>query len=111
MPTGRPHMGAPPVLRPASNPAGESARDGLAHVLGSRSLLALHEVELHRLPFGEGLEPIALDRALGDEAILVVAVGCDETKTLRVVEPLYFAARAHGRLLKDPAATTPCCAG
>src|SRR5437764_14862856 len=71
-----------------------SAR-GLHHVLGGRALLALHEIELHGLPFSETLEAIALNRAVVHEAVFVPAVRSDKAKTFRVVEPLHFAGRTH----------------
>src|SRR5687768_8503143 len=67
----------------------------LRDVLGGRTLLALHDVELDALAFGEGLEATALDGRVVDEAVLLAVLGRDETKALRVIEPLHFAGRTH----------------
>ena len=88
----------PPLGEPRSGPSrGGLAAVGLRHVLGGGTLLALHDVELHRLTLGEGLEARALDGRVVNEAVLLTVVGRDETKALRVVEPLHFAGRTHCR--------------
>src|SRR5690348_2932681 len=53
------------------------ARDS-CHILRCRALLALHDVELHRLALGEGLEAFALNGRMVDEAILLSVGGRDE---------------------------------
>src|SRR5262245_16078268 len=72
-----------------------SINSGLRHVLGRGALGALDDVELHRVTLGEGLETVALDRAVVHEAVFLAAVGGDEAETLRVVEPLHLAGRTH----------------
>src|SRR5512143_2147863 len=67
----------------------------LGDVLSGRALLALHDVELDALAFGERLVAVALDRRMMDEAILLTILGRDEAKALRIVEPLYRAGRTH----------------
>src|SRR5690606_40350893 len=57
------------------------------NVLSRRTLLALHDVELHRLTFGQRLEAAALDGRMMDEAILLSIGRRDEAETLRIVEP------------------------
>src|SRR2546421_357191 len=71
----------------------------LRHVFGGWTLLPHHEIELHELALGEAPEAAALDRAVVNEAILVTAVRGDESETLGVVEPFYFARLAHTPLL------------
>src|SRR5688500_20292727 len=94
------------ALRNRSAPSGRAverpprARAGVGShrardVLGGRPLLALHDVELHRVTLGQRLEAAALDGAVVDEAVLRAVVGGDEAEPLRVVEPLHLAGRAH----------------
>jgi len=78
----------------------ELDRSGLRHVLGCRALGALYDVELHRVAFGERLEAVALDRTVVHEAVFLAAVGGNEPKALRVVEPLHLAGRTHVPLLR-----------
>src|SRR4026208_416027 len=73
----------------------------LRHVLGSRTLLTLDNVELYRVAFSKGLEARARDCAVVNEAVLLPVVWGDETKALRVVEPLHFAGRTHFLLLEN----------
>src|SRR6266699_3940167 len=54
-----------------------------------QTLLSLHDVELDPLALGERLEPLCLDRGVVHEAVLLAVLGRDETKALRVVEPLH----------------------
>src|SRR5258706_3146831 len=61
----------------------------LHDVLRRRALLALHDLELHALAFGERLESLSLNRGVMYEAILAAVFGRDESKALGVVEPLY----------------------
>src|SRR5882757_7153796 len=72
----------------------------LRHVLGRRALGSLHDVELHRVTLGEGLEAISLNRAVVHEAVFLAAIGGDEAEALRVVEPLNLAGRTHVPLLR-----------
>src|SRR5215212_3034237 len=65
-------------------------------VLGGRALLALHDVELDGLALGEGLEAVALNGRVMDEAVLLAVRGGDEAEALGVVEPLHGAGRTHG---------------
>src|SRR5688572_7909904 len=53
----------------------------LRNVLRSRSLLPLDDVELDAIAFSEGLEAVALNRRVMDEAILAAAIGGDEAET------------------------------
>src|SRR5581483_5095942 len=62
----------------------------LDDVCGLRTLLTLYDFELHAVAFGQGLEPVALDRAEVDEDVRTSLTG-DEPKSLRVVEPLHSA--------------------
>src|SRR5207237_4012009 len=70
------------------------------HLLGSWTFLTFDDVEFHSISLGEGLESRARDRAVVNEAVLLPVVRCDESKALRVVEPLHFAGRTHSLLLK-----------
>jgi len=69
----------------------------LRYVLGGGTLLALHDVELDLLAFGERLEAVGLDGRVVHEAILRAVRGRDEAEALGVVEPLDGAGRTHGR--------------
>src|SRR5437867_11838520 len=68
-----------------SSPYGLELHD----VLRRRALLALHDVELDPLALSQRLEALCLDRGVVNEAVLLPVLGCDETETLRVVEPLH----------------------
>src|SRR2546430_2906244 len=68
---------------------GRAARLELHDILRRRTLLSLHDVELDPLALGERLEPLCLDRGVVHEAVLLAVLGRDETKALRVVEPLH----------------------
>jgi hypothetical protein len=72
------------------------------YVLGRRALLALDEIELHALTLGEGLEALALDRAVVDEAVFLTVFEGDEAKSLGVVEPFHCTCGAHLLLLQSP---------
>src|SRR5437764_7048002 len=61
----------------------------LDDVLRRRALLALDDVELNALAFGQRLESVRLDRGVVNEAVLLAVLGGDETESLRVVEPLH----------------------
>src|SRR5689334_17793533 len=95
---GRPHPRTPACL--LAFPSGALAHDHLAHILRGRPLLALDQIKLDRVALGERLEPIPLNGAVVDEAVLVTAVRCDETKPLGVIEPLHLSSRTHVPLLK-----------
>src|SRR5262245_44357575 len=71
----------------------------LDDVLSRRALLALHDVELHAVAFGEALEAFGLDRRMMDEAVLLAAFRGNEAKPLGVVEPLDRPCGAHCFLL------------
>ena len=49
----------------------------LDDVLGGGALLALHDVELDPLTFGQALEALGLDGRMVDEAVLLAALGRD----------------------------------
>src|SRR5688500_1877901 len=85
----RPSVG---LRRPQSRASDTQLRD----VLCGRALLALHHVELDTLTLAQGLEALALDGRVMDEAVLLAALGRDEAEALRVVEPLHGAGRTHG---------------
>src|SRR6266566_6684354 len=70
-------------------------------VEGQKGPAAEDDVELYRIAFCKGLEARAGDRAVVNEAILLPVVRCDESKALRVVEPLHFAGRTHSLLLEN----------
>src|SRR5690606_19251269 len=57
------------------------------------------DVELHLLALGQGLEALALDGAVVDEAVLLAVGRGDEPKALGVVEPLHGAGSTHSELL------------
>src|SRR5688500_12682464 len=67
----------------------------LCDVFRRWALLALHDVELDFLAFGQRLEAAALNRRVMHEAILGAALRRDETETLLIVEPLDCADRTH----------------
>src|SRR5690242_16873620 len=70
---------------------GEPRRSSLAelrHVFGGRALLALDDVELDTLAFGQGLEARPLNGRMMNEAVLLSVLGSDEAEPLAVVEPL-----------------------
>jgi len=64
---------------------------GLADVRRLQALRALGHVELQRLTLGERLEAVALNRGEVDEHVLAAIRLGDETKALRLVEPLHGA--------------------
>src|SRR5690348_3838743 len=57
------------------------ARD-LRHVLGGRTLLSLHDLELDEVTLGERLEAVPLDRRVMNETILLSILRRDEAKPL-----------------------------
>src|SRR2546422_3739171 len=61
----------------------------LHDVLRRRTLLGLHDFELHALAFGQRLEPFTLNRGVMHEAVLAAVFGGDEAEPLGVVEPLH----------------------
>jgi hypothetical protein len=63
--------------------------------LRRRARLALHDVELYPIAFGQALEALGLNRRMMDEAVLLTALGRDEAKALGVVEPLDRSGGAH----------------
>src|SRR4051812_22731389 len=67
----------------------------LGHVLRRGALLTLHDVELDLLAFSQRLEAGALNRGVVHETILRAAFRSDESESLVVVEPLYYAIRTH----------------
>src|SRR5665213_2768314 len=71
----------------------------LRYVLGRGTLLALHDLKLDALAFGEGLEARSTNRRVMNEAILRTILRRDESKALRVVEPLYSTGRTHSFVL------------
>jgi hypothetical protein len=61
----------------------------LDDVLSRRALLALDDVELDALAFGEGLEALRLNCGMMYEAVLLAVFWRDKTEPLRVIEPLH----------------------
>src|SRR5580704_4597381 len=86
----------PPPNDDAPRPSGHGASPvtraplRLNYVCGLRTLLTLYDLELHAVAFGQGFEPVALDRAEVDEDVRPSLTGA-EPETLRVVEPLHSA--------------------
>src|SRR5579859_5575521 len=62
-------------------------------VLRLQALGALGNFEADLLALGEGAEPLGLDGRVVAEDVLATIVLRDETKTLRVIEPLHGAGR------------------
>src|SRR5690606_13581250 len=60
-----------------------------------RALLALHDIELHRLAFLQALEAVRLNRRMVDEAVLAPVLRRDEAESLVVIEPLDCALGTH----------------
>src|SRR5690606_35247754 len=81
----------------------------LGDVVRRRTLLALHDVELDGLTLCQRLEALALDGRVMHEAVLLTAVGGNETKTLGVVEPLHLAGGTHSVLLIVVLSEFRCC--
>src|SRR4030095_8218070 len=77
------------------------ASSGLADVFGRRPLRPLDDVELDGIALRKRFEPASLDGTVVHEAILRAVIRGDETETLRVVEPLYFAGRTHSSLREE----------
>src|SRR4051794_10608577 len=77
--------------------AAPTGRNGLKllDVLRRGALSALHDVELHAIALGEALEALRLDGRVMDEAVLLTALGGDETEALGVVKPFHGAGRTH----------------
>src|SRR5262245_63233321 len=63
-------------------------RSALPDVARLQALRPLHDLELHTLALGKRLESLSLDRGEMHEHVLATLLR-DETKTLRVVEPLH----------------------
>src|SRR5712671_5645713 len=84
---------------------------GLADVRRLRTLVALLQLELHLLTLGEAAEALRLDRGVVDEDVLPAAVRSDETKALRVIEPLHCTGRHSRKLLSCTSGKSPraCC--
>src|SRR5712664_3075404 len=61
----------------------------LHDVLRRRTLLGLHDLELHALAFGQRFESFSLNRCVMHEAVLAAVLGCDEPEALGIVEPLH----------------------
>jgi hypothetical protein len=60
-----------------------------SNVRGLQALRTLDGVELHFLPFRQGAEAIRLDCGVMTENILTPVVLGNETKALRLIEPLH----------------------
>jgi hypothetical protein len=71
-------------------------------ILGRRTLLTLHDIELHLLALGQRPESLSLDGTVVHEAVLAAILRRDETEALLVIEPLDRPGGTH----PDP---TPCC--
>ena len=67
----------------------------LRYVLGGGTLLALHDVELDLLAFGQRLEAATIDGGVVNETILLSVLRGNESKTLCIVEPLHSSGGAH----------------
>src|SRR5512139_1779389 len=65
---------------------------GSANVLRLQALGPARNIELDLLAFLQGLEAFHLDRRMMAEDILAAIILGDETKPLRIVEPLYCTA-------------------
>src|SRR5512143_174828 len=65
---------------------------GSANVLCLQALRPARDFELHFLAFLQGLETFHLDRRMMAEDIFAAIILGDETKPLRIVEPLYCTA-------------------
>lgn len=61
----------------------------LCDVCGLKSLGPFRDIELDRVTFRQGFEPLSLDRGVVDEYVIATIV-LDKTVALVVVEPLYF---------------------
>src|SRR5690606_6706390 len=88
-------------LRPGAvlRRAGDRSKAHADHVLRSRPLLALDEVELHPLALAQRLEALTQDRGVVHEAVPVSILRLDESKALAVVEPLHGSGHTHTALL------------
>src|ERR1043165_3142077 len=69
---------------------------GERHIRRRGTLGALDGIERDLVAFLQRLEAGRVDRGVVDEHVLGTVIGSDETKTLRIVEPLYC---PHGRHL------------
>src|SRR5215213_3229529 len=92
-------MNRPAVPEPRGAAPTAEVLANLDDVLGRGALLALHDVELHLLAFGERLEAAALNGAVVDKAVLLTIATADEAKALGVVEPLNRSLCTHLLLL------------
>src|SRR4029079_5861031 len=79
----RPVPEDPAVIHPRK----DLLRD-LYNVLCRGALLALDDVEFDSIAFGQALEALAGDGRVVHEAVLLTVFGGDESKALRVIEPL-----------------------
>src|SRR2546426_4431211 len=79
---------------------------GLANVCRLQSLRATRHIELEGLSLGESLEPLTGDGREMDEHVLALWLS-DETKALRLVEPLH-GATSHLKLLYPGPKTRTC---
>src|SRR5690348_14188352 len=84
------------LVAPAGGAASDALPAELGDVLRRGALLALHDVELHPLAFGERLEALALDGRVVNEAVLLAILRGDEPEALGVIEPLHGAGGTHG---------------
>jgi hypothetical protein len=66
------------------------ARSDFADVYSLGAFGALGDLELHAIALGQRLETVRVDVAIMDKRVRTVLTR-NETKTLRVVEPLHFA--------------------
>jgi len=84
-----------PALASAATNRRLGAGGHAAHVLRGGAFGTLYHVELHLLTLGQGLEPVAADGGMIHEAILRAIRRSDESKALRIVEPLDRSSRTH----------------
>src|SRR4051812_19023608 len=61
----------------------------VANVLRLQALRTARHLEGHLLAFGEGAEPVHLDRGVVAEHVFSALILHDEPKALRIVEPLH----------------------
>src|SRR5919108_1747826 len=94
------HDGGPRWGAPSLAARCDASGAKLLHVLRRGPLLPLDDVELNGVALGERLEALPLNRAEVHETVLLAVVRGDETKPLRVVEPLHLAGRTHALLLR-----------
>ncbi len=78
-------------------------------LVGLRTFRTLANHVLDHLVLGERAKALLLDGSMVDKNILSTIIRRDETKTLRVVEPLYLAACHCRLLLRTPGHHDPVC--